>query len=87
MDIIKELFMGNIAPDIAIGQNEEYKKASNVFNNLATAFRQTHNEKTTEKLCELLEAYTNMTDIENTETFKVGFTLGVRLMCACFFND
>ena len=91
MDIIKDLFWGNVCPtdflDSAITKNPEYKKAQNDFSKVYNEIEKKLSPEMLDKFNQAMELHTRTFTVQDEETFKIGFIIGARLMCACFCEN
>ena len=85
MNFIEELYYGNINP------NEKKGVMSLIYKNLVKYFCQkekklseTLEEDNLEKFNELMNINDEISAMGNLENFKIGFALGVQMMCDCF---
>ena len=91
MDFIKELFWGNVCPtdflDSAITKNPEYKKSQKDFSKVYSEIEKNLSEDMLKLFDEAMELHTRTFTVQDEETFKIGFIIGARLMCACFCEN
>ena len=88
MDFLKELYLGNVFPaDQQICRNAEYKKTMRACTQQYDAFKKELSEPEIERLSAILQVHTRLLAIQDEESFKLGFRLGVQMMCACFYGD
>lgn len=81
MDILEELWYGNITPTeySCIENNAYYKEALNLLNKNQERLKATLNDEQNELLEKLLTASEEFANIIELDSFKVGFKLGARL--------
>ncbi len=80
MDILEELWYGNITPTeySRIENNANYKEALNLVNQNQEHLRATLNNEQKELLEKLLTASEEFANLIELDRFKVGFKLGAR---------
>ncbi len=85
MDILDEFYFGNIIPhEHTFWNNAEYKKALTALRTSLEKF-EAHLSDENKKLLEaVLDAETDISSVAELESFKLGFRLGVHMMCGCF---
>ena len=81
MDILEELWYGNITPTeySRIENNVNYKEALRLVNQNQTRLKATLTDEQSKLLEKLLTASEEFANLVELDCFKVGFKLGVRL--------
>lgn len=81
MDILEELWYGNITPTeySRIENNAKYKKALNLVNQNQERLKESLTDEKKELLDKLLTASEEFANLVELDCFKVGFKLGARL--------
>lgn len=57
MDILKELFLGNISPDIAACKSKEFKETLSKYNKRSEVLRETLSDESKKLLDDVLDEY------------------------------
>lgn len=88
MDILDEFYFGNIIPhEHSLRNNAEYKKALAALQRRVEQLDAQLSAEGKESLEKLLDANADMASVTEAENFKLGFRLGVHMMCSCFFGE
>lgn len=89
MDILQEFYYGNIRPNEHVFANHdaEYKKALDAYLKYAQEFHGALSEEQKKLLEKLDNANADYVTRNSIENFKLGFRLGVHMMCTCFGED
>ena len=103
MKFLDELYYGNIRPtDRKFVRNSEYdkaltvcydcetelnKKALTVCYDCETELNKKDDKETVELVNKLINSHSELMDIASLENFKIGFRLGVRMMCDVFLDE
>ena len=94
MSFLDDLYYGNIKPaDNEFVKNSEFDKALKVFCDCETELRKELDKDADETLIRLINSHNELLATTGLENFKIGFKLGVRMMCASLidkngaFND
>ena len=84
MDILEELWYGNIQPmELShIESNAEYKEALNLVNNNYDRLQEGLTDKQKQLLMRYAESRNEFSNITELDAFKTGFKLGARLVIA-----
>ena len=82
MNFLDELYYGNIRPaDKKFVRNSEYDKALKVCYDCETELNKKDDKETADLVNKLISSHSELMDIACLENFKIGFKLGVRMMC------
>ena len=85
MSIIEELYYGNIRPlEMKYSKIKDYKNALEEYLNNETEFLDSLSKEKREMFDKLMESKLCLDAITETEKFKDGFKLGIKLMWECF---
>ena len=88
MDFIEELYYGYINPnETRIKPTLEYTKAAKLFCDNEKQLTQSLSGNDLKLFNDMLKASSEITGFTEIEKFKLGFRLGVRMMCDCFNYD
>ena len=88
MNLIEELYYGNIHPiEKSYNKDSQYAKASDEFCKNEKILIDSLAGDELKCLNILLEASNKILDYTGVENFKLGFTLGVRLITDCYKNN
>ena len=88
MKFLDELYYGNIRPaDRKFVRNSEYDKALTVCYDCETELNKNDDKETVELVNKLINSHSELMDIASLENFKIGFRLGVRMMCDIFLDE
>ena len=88
MDFIDKLYYGSINPnETRINPTSEYIKAAKIFCNNEKQLSESLSGNELKLFNDMLKANDEITGFMGTEKFKLGFRLGVRMMCDCFYSD
>lgn len=88
MDFIEELYYGCINPnETRINPTLEYTKAAKLFCDNEKLLAKSLSGDELKLFNDMLKANDEITGFTGTEKFKLGFRLGVRMMCDCFNSD
>lgn len=83
MNILEELWFGNIAPyETPIVKGSEYDQASNLVIRHDAALTDTLTQQQKDLFQKFKDAHLNMLSLGERDAFVRGFTLGVKLMVA-----
>ena len=87
MAFLDDLYYGNIKPaDNEFVKNSEFDKALKVFCECETELRKELDKDADETLTRLINSHNELLMTTGLENFKVGFRLGVRMICAGLIN-
>ena len=86
MDILEELWYGNITPSeySHIENNANYKEALRLVNQNQECLKATLTDEQKELLEKLLTASEEFANLIELDCFKVGFKLGIRLIVEAY---
>lgn len=85
MNFIEELYYGNIRLSTQEHiSTETYKQATAIISRITVQLRETLSEPERTLLKRLIEANNEVIGETGSAEFKVGFSLGVRMMANCF---
>ena len=88
MKFLDELYYGNIRPaDRKFVRNSKYDKALQVCCDCETELNKTEDKETAELVNKLINSHSELMDIASLEIFKIGFRLGVRMICDVFLDE
>ncbi len=88
MNYIEELYFGNLEPSVRHGsKNPRYRKMQKVLCENEEILFQTLSDDTLRKFHEILDANSEILGIECTESFKIGFITGARIVMDCFADE
>ena len=82
MDFIEELYYGNMNPNEKCYKNATpYDKALSIFTANEDKLKETLSEEQLKLFNELVNASDEISATSGVENFKIGFRLGVKMMC------
>lgn len=85
MDILDEFYFGNILPyEHSFRDNAEYKKALTALHASIEKLDAQLSDSEKELLEKVLDANADIASVAEVENFKLGFRIGVRMMCSSF---
>lgn len=88
MKFLDELYYGNIRPgDREFVQSSKFDKALKAFCTCETELNKSLNGDNSEWLLKLINAHKELMEITALENFKIGFRLGVSMMCGVFIDE
>ena len=88
MKFLDELYYGNIRPaDRKFVRNSEYDKALTVCYDCETELNKKDDKETVELVNRLINSHSELMDIASLENFKIGFRMGVRMICDVFLDE
>ena len=88
MGFIEELYYGNINPnEKRYKSHKPYDKAVKVFSDIESKLTKELNGENLKLFNELVNASDEISATSGVENFKVGFRLGVLMMCDSLFSD
>ena len=88
MTFLDDLYYGNIKPsDNEFVKNSEFEKALQAFCACESELRNMLDKNDTETLIELLNAHNELLMVTGLENFKIGFKLGVKMICSCLVDE
>ena len=88
MKFLDELYYGNIRPtDRKFVRNSEYDKALTVCYDCETELNKNDDKETVELVNKLINSHSELMDIASLENFKIGFRMGVRMICDVFLDE
>lgn len=88
MDFLDHLYYGDINPNghVFAKNNKKYKKTIEKYLDLANEFEQQLSGDMKQRFERLDKASTDCMELTGVENFKLGFRLGVNIMCACLYG-
>lgn len=87
MDILEEFYFGNIIPhEYSFRNNAEYKKALAALHASIEKLDAQLSDGEKELLEHVLDANADISSVAEAENFKLGFRIGVQMMCSCFYG-
>ena len=88
MSFIEELYYGNINPNECRNRKPlPYEKAVRTFSDIENKLTKELNGENLKLFNELVNASDEISATSGVENFKIGFSLGVMMMCDSFFSD
>ena len=85
MNIIEELFFGNIDPnDLPLGQDSQYSKAMKVIDAIEDSLAERLEGREQKQYLDLVNAYGEILGITSVENFINGFRVGARFILDTF---
>lgn len=88
MNIIEELYYGNINPnEKRFNPNTQYESALKRLCENEKKLTEKLSDKELEMFNELINASDEINAVSSVENFKIGFRLGVKMMCNSLFYD
>lgn len=88
MSFLDELYYGNINPNENRNRKPlPYEKAVRTFSDIENKLTKELNGEKLKLFNELVNASDEISAISGVENFKIGFRLGVLMMCDCFLFD
>lgn len=88
MPFIEELYYGNIRPnDKGFVRGTQYEKAIKIFCNNEQKLSEELSGKELKLFNEFVNAGDEISAITSVENFKLGFKLGVQMMCDCLHEN
>lgn len=88
MDFIEELYYGNILPFAKpVKNNPKYTKEIHKSCDIEEQLTKSLKDENLKKFTEFVKINNKISGINEVEFFKLGFTLGVRMMCDTMSND
>ena len=88
MSFIEELYYGNINPNENRNRKQlPYEKAVKTFSDIEGKLSKELNGENLKLFNELVNASDEISATSSFENFKIGFRLGVMMMCDCLFSD
>lgn len=85
MNIIEELFFGNIDPnDLPLGQDSQYSKAMKVIDAIEDSLAERLEGREQKQYLDLVNAYSEVMGITTVENFINGFRVGARFILDTF---
>ena len=88
MNIIEELYYGNINPnEKRYNKNADYTKAMRKFCDNENMLNEMLKDKQLHLFIELVNASDSIIAITSIENFKIGFRLGVQMICDSLICD
>ncbi len=88
MTFLDELYYGNIRPgEKEFVRDSKFDNVLKSFYNCETDLNKSLNGNDSELLTKLLESHCELIDITSLENFKIGFRLGVKMMCSVFIEE
>ncbi|MCH5185697.1 MAG: hypothetical protein J1F64_06185 [Oscillospiraceae bacterium] len=87
MTFLDDLYYGNIKPvDNGFVKNSEFDKALKVFCDCETELCKAIDKDADEALTRLINSHNELLATTGLENFKIGFRLGVKMMCDAFID-
>jgi len=88
MSFLDELYYGNINPNENRNRKElPYEKAVRTFSDIENKLTKELNGENLKLFHELVNASDEISATSGVENFKIGFRLGVMMMCDCLLFD
>lgn len=88
MDFIEELYYGHINPnETMINPTLEYTRATKLFCDNEKQLAKSLSGDELNLFNDMLKAKDEIASFTEIEKFKLGFRLGVKMMCDCFSSD
>ncbi|MCH5185944.1 MAG: hypothetical protein J1F64_07445 [Oscillospiraceae bacterium] len=88
MAFIDDLYYGNIKPaDSEFVKNSEFDKALKTFCDCETELRKELDKDAYEVITRLINSHNKLLATTGLENFKIGFRLGVKMMCAGLIDE
>ena len=88
MSFLDELYYGNINPkEIRNRKKLPYEKALKTFSDIESKLTKELNGENLKLFNDLVNASDEISATSGVENFKIGFRLGVMMMCDSFFSD
>ena len=88
MSFIEELYYGNINPNENRNRKQlPYEKAVRTFSNIESKLTKELNGENLKLFNELVNASDEISATSGVENFKIGFRLGVMMMCDSLLSD
>ncbi len=88
MNFIEELYYGHINPNEArVYPTLEYTKATKLFCDNEEQLMKSLSGNELKLFNDMLKANDEITGFTEAEKFKLGFRLGVKMMCDCYNSD
>ena len=88
MNFLDELYYGNINPNENRNRRPlPYEKAVKTFSDIENKLTKELNEENLKLFNELVNASDEISATSGIENFKIGFRLGVLMMCDSLFSD
>ena len=88
MDFLDNLYYGNINPNehVFARNNKKYKKTFEKYLDIANDFENRLSGDMKQCFERLDKASMDCIELTGIENFKLGFRLGVNMMCACMYD-
>ena len=88
MSFLDELYYGNINPNENCNREKlPYEKALKTFSDIESKLTKELNGENLKLFNELVNASDEISTTSGVENFKIGFRLGVLMMCDSLFSD
>ncbi len=88
MGFIKELYYGNVHPgETRFLPGTQYAKAMKLLCDREQKLLQCLNEEQLKLFNDIVDEWNKIDNITGAESFRIGFSLGVRMMCDAFGED
>ena len=88
MTFLDDLYYGNIKPvDSEFLKNSEFDKTIKEFCSYESELHKTLDKNADDTLIKLIKAYNELLAMTGLENFKIGFRLGVKMICACLVDE
>ena len=88
MSFIEELYYGNINPNENRNRKQlPYEKAVKTFSDIENKLTKELNDENLKLFNELVNVSDEISATSGVENFKIGFRLGVMMMCDSLFSD
>ena len=88
MSFLDELYYGNINPNENRNRKHlPYEKAVKTFSDIESKLKKELNGEYLKLFNELVKASDEISATSSVENFKIGFRLGVMMMCDSLFSD
>lgn len=88
MNFIEEFYYGNIIPnERSFNQGTQYSKALNLFCKNEQKLSEVLSGEELKLFNELINASDEISAVNGVEHFKLGFRLGVQMMCDCLLYN
>ena len=88
MSFLDELYYGNINPNENCNREKlPYEKALKIFSDIESKLIKELNGENLKLFNELVNASDEISATSGVENFKIGFRLGVMMMCDSLFSD
>ena len=88
MTFLDDLYYGNIKPvDSEFLKNSEFDKTIKEFCSCESELHKTLDKNVDDTLTKLINSYNELLAMTGLENFKIGFRLGIKMICACLVDE